>query len=142
MAAFYRRRRSRLEGPGRRRRGWFRPRWFRQEVLALYFAFQDKRTPLRVKILVFIALLYLVDPIDLIPDVIPVFGYLDDLVIVPLLLHLAFRWLPAPVREDCLFRARRQAKRLRLVGWLLGLVLIGMLVAVFFLGRHMGQNFH
>jgi uncharacterized membrane protein YkvA (DUF1232 family) len=132
MATFYRRGRSR----------WFRPRWFRQEVLALYFAFQDKRTPLRVKILVFIALLYLIDPIDLIPDVIPVFGYLDDLLIVPLLLHLAFRWLPAPVREDCLFRAYRQAKRLRLMGWLLGLFLIGMLVAVFLLGKHMGQNFH
>ena len=119
-----------------------RPRWFRQEVLALYFAVQDKRTPLRVKILVFLALLYLIDPIDLIPDVIPVLGYLDDLIIVPLLLHLAFRWLPALVREDCLFKANKQAKRLRLIGWILGLLLLGMLVGVFFLGRHMGQYFH
>ncbi len=119
-----------------------RPRWFRQEVLALYFAVRDKRTPLRIKILVFLALLYLVDPIDLIPDMIPVFGYLDDLLIVPLLLHLAFRWLPAPVREDCLFKAYHQAKRLRWIGWLLGLLLIGMLVAAFLLGRHMGQYFH
>jgi uncharacterized membrane protein YkvA (DUF1232 family) len=74
--------------------------------------------------------------------VIPVFGYLDDLLIVPLLLHLAFRWLPAPVREDCLYRAHRQAKWLRLMGWLLGLLLIGMLVGAFLLGRHMGQHFH
>lgn len=132
MATLYRRGKSR----------WFRPRWFRQEVLALYFAVQDKRTPLRVKILVFVALLYLVDPIDLIPDVIPVFGYLDDLLIVPLLLHLAFRWLPAPVREDCLSRALKQAKRLRLVSRLLALLLIGMLVAAFLVGRHMGQSFH
>jgi len=124
MAEIYRRSRDGQQAgrggwSGRRRRsgsGWFRPRWFRQEVLALYFAVQDKRTPLRVKILVFLALLYLIDPIDLIPDVIPVFGYLDDLIIVPLLLHLAFRWLPAPVREECLFRAYKQAKRLRLVG--------------------------
>src|ERR1700733_1056174 len=90
-----------------------RPRWFRQEVLALYFAVRDKRTPLRVKILAFFALLYLIDPIDLIPDVIPVFGYLDDIVIVPLLLHLAFRWLPVQIREDCLVKAYRQTKWLR-----------------------------
>jgi len=119
-----------------------RPRWFRQEVLALYFAVQDRRTPLRVKILVFVALAYLIDPVDLIPDVIPVLGYLDDLVIVPLLLHLAFRWLPAPVAAECLLKAHRQARRLRLIGWLLGLLLIGMLVAVFLLGKHMGQYFH
>src|ERR1700744_5938496 len=128
MAAFNRRGRP-GQRPGRRSGpGMFRPRWFRQEVLALYFAVRDKRTPWRVKILVFFALLYLIDPIDLIPDVIPVFGYLDDLVIVPLLLHLAFRWLPVPIREDCLVKACRQAKWLRLVGWLLGLLLSGMLV--------------
>lgn len=119
-----------------------RSRWFRQEVLALYFAVRDKRTPLRVKILVFLALLYLLDPIDLIPDVIPVVGYLDDLLIVPLLFHLAFRWLPAPVREDCLFRAWQHARWLRWIGWFLGLLLIGMLVAAFLLGKRMGQYFH
>ena len=127
MTLFYRRR---------------RPRWFRQEVLVLYFAVRDKRTPLRVKILVFLALLYLVDPIDLIPDMIPVVGYLDDLLIVPLLLHLAFRWLPGPIREECLIKAYKQAKRLRLAAWILGLLLIGMLVAAFQVGRHMGHYFH
>jgi uncharacterized membrane protein YkvA (DUF1232 family) len=118
-----------------------RRRWFRQEVLALYFAVSDRRTPLRVKLLVFFALFYLVDPIDLIPDVIPVAGYLDDLIIVPLLLHLAFRWLPPAVREESLVKAERQAKRVRLVLIALVFLLLGMLVGMFFLGKAVAEHF-
>jgi len=50
---------------------------------------------------------YAFSPVDLIPDVVPVFGYLDDLVLVPLGLWLAVRMIPAPVLADC--RARAQA---------------------------------
>ena len=107
----------------------------------MYFAVSDRRTPLRIKFLIFFALFYLVDPIDLIPDVIPVAGYLDDLIIVPLLLHLAFRWLPPAVREDSLVKAERQAGRMRLVLIVLGFLLLGMLVGMFFLGKVVAEHF-
>lgn len=118
-----------------------RRRWFRREILALYFAVSDRRTPLRIKLLIFFALFYLVDPIDLIPDVIPVAGYLDDLIIVPLLLHLAFRWLPPAVREDSLAKAERQARRMRFVLIVLVFLLLGMLVGMFFLGKAVAEHF-
>jgi uncharacterized membrane protein YkvA (DUF1232 family) len=118
-----------------------RRRWFRQEVMALYFAVSDRRTPLRIKVLVLFALFYLVDPIDLIPDVIPVVGYLDDLIIVPLLLHLAFRWLPPVVREESLLKAEKQARRMKLVLMVVGFLLLGMLVGMFFLGKAAAEHF-
>jgi uncharacterized membrane protein YkvA (DUF1232 family) len=127
-------------GPGRVRRPG-RLRWFRREILALFFAVGDRRTPLRVKLLVAFALFYLVDPIDLIPDMIPLVGYLDDLIIVPLLLHLAFRWLPPVVREESLVKAERQARRIRLALLLLALLLLGMLVGMFFLGKAAAEHF-
>jgi uncharacterized membrane protein YkvA (DUF1232 family) len=118
-----------------------RVRWFRREILALFFAVGDRRTPVRVKLLIFFALFYLVDPIDLIPDMIPLVGYLDDLIIVPLLLHLAFRWLPLAVREESLVKADRQARRIRLALLVLVIVLLGMLVGMFFLGKEMAEHF-
>ena len=118
-----------------------RVRWFRREVLVLFFAVGDRRTPVRVKLLVAFALFYLVDPIDLIPDMIPLVGYLDDLIIVPLVLHLAFRWLPPVVREECLIKAERQARRIRLALLVLVIVLLGMLVGMFFLGKEMAEHF-
>ena len=64
---------------------------FIQEIFVLYFGIRDPRTPFHAKLIAWAALAYLLSPIDLIPDFIPVAGYLDDLVIVPLLLHAAFR---------------------------------------------------
>jgi uncharacterized membrane protein YkvA (DUF1232 family) len=58
-------------------------------------------TPWLSRILLGVALAYFVSPIDLLPDVIPVIGQLDDLVIVPGLIYLAFRIVPAAVIESC-----------------------------------------
>ncbi len=60
-----------------------------------------KRTPRISKVLMVCALAYLASPIDLIPDFIPVIGQLDDLVIVPLLVWLALRFIPGDVRREC-----------------------------------------
>jgi uncharacterized membrane protein YkvA (DUF1232 family) len=63
-----------------------------------------KRTPRISKWLIALALVYLVSPIDLIPDFIPVIGQLDDLVIVPFLLWLALKFIPEDVRRECRVR--------------------------------------
>jgi uncharacterized membrane protein YkvA (DUF1232 family) len=83
-------------------------RWARRvkrDGLTLWFAIKDPRTPWHAKALGVFVVAYALSPIDLIPDFIPVIGYLDDLLLLPALIWLAVRLLPAEVLVDC----RRQA---------------------------------
>ena len=66
----------------------------KRDVVAVYFAARDPATPWSVRLLALGVAAYALSPIDLIPDFIPVLGYLDDLLIVPLGLMLVIRWLP------------------------------------------------
>lgn len=75
------------------------------DVLALWFACRDPRTPVLVKVLATLVVAYALSPIDLIPDFIPVLGYLDELILLPAAIWLLRRLLPPPVLEQ----ARRQA---------------------------------
>lgn len=74
-----------------------RVRQMKQDVLALYYAYRNPDTPWMAKVLIGITIGYLLSPIDLIPDFIPIFGLLDDLVIVPLLIVASIRLIPAHV---------------------------------------------
>lgn len=69
-------------------------------ILALYLARKDPRIPLRSKILVAVAVAYLLTPVDLIPDFIPVIGQLEDIVIVPALLGFAMRSIPPELLRE------------------------------------------
>jgi uncharacterized membrane protein YkvA (DUF1232 family) len=72
----------------------------KSETHALYFALRDPRTPWTAKALLFFVLAYALSPIDLIPDFIPVFGYLDDLIIVPAGIALALKAIPSNVMGE------------------------------------------
>lgn len=72
-------------------------RRIKRDVIAVYFAARDPDTPLAVRILALAVAAYALSPIDLIPDFIPILGYLDDLLIVPLGLLIVVRLLPAHV---------------------------------------------
>lgn len=74
-------------------------------VTTLYFAFLDPATPLHAKAFALLVVAYALSPIDLIPDPIPVLGYLDDLILLPLGIWFALRLIP----PDVLVEARRQA---------------------------------
>ena len=63
--------------------------------------FADERTPRRAKFYIGLALVYIVSPLDVIPDWIPVIGWLDELVVVPLLLAMARRTIPENVLAEC-----------------------------------------
>jgi uncharacterized membrane protein YkvA (DUF1232 family) len=80
-------------------------RGIKTETCALYFAVRDERTPWYAKLLGVCVVAYALSPIDLIPDFIPVIGYLDDLLIVPLGLWLVRYLIPAEVLSE----ARRRA---------------------------------
>ncbi len=87
-----------------RLRDWARR--LRAETLALYYAARDRRTPWYARLLVAGIVAYALSPIDLIPDFIPVFGLLDDAVLLPLGIALALRLVPAQVMADARERAR------------------------------------
>ena len=80
-------------------------RALKRETIALYLAARDPRTPWAAKLVIAIVVGYALSPIDLIPDFIPVLGYLDDLVLLPLGILLAVQLIPAEVLAD----ARRAA---------------------------------
>jgi len=77
-----------------------RARALKSEVLAVYLAAKDPRTPWYAKALIFSVVAYTLSPIDLIPDFIPVLGYLDDLLIVPAGVWLAIRLIPPEVLAE------------------------------------------
>lgn len=77
-----------------------RARTLRRETLVLYLAARDPRVPWLPKAIALITLAYAISPIDLIPDFIPVLGYLDDLIIVPAGLLLARRLIPDHIIEE------------------------------------------
>ena len=72
----------------------------RSDAFLLYLCFKDIRTPRSAKIISLIALALAFSPIDLIPDFIPVLGYLDDIIIIPLLIYIAFRLIPADIISE------------------------------------------
>jgi len=113
------------------------PWMFKKEIFVLYYGLQDKEAGLGPKLMTAIAILYLVSPIDLIPDFIPFFGYLDDIILVPLLLNLAVQWLPAGVREKSLIKATRKHRQWKWFGVLVILLLIAGLLGFIFLLRHL-----
>ena len=72
----------------------------KQDVHALYLASRDPRVPLYAKILAVAVAGYALSPIDLIPDFIPVLGYLDDIIIVPLGILLVIRLIPPEIMAE------------------------------------------
>lgn len=75
-------------------------------IWVLYFVKQDPRIGWKAKCIVLITLAYALSPIDLIPDFIPIFGLLDDLIIIPFGIYLAIKLIPKEVWNDCLQRAQ------------------------------------
>src|SRR3982074_1501778 len=83
-----------------------RARELKRETYVLYLAVKDPRTPWYAKAVAGAVVAYALSPIDLIPDFIPVIGYLDDLIVVPLGIALVIKLVPASVMVDCRDRAR------------------------------------
>ncbi len=80
----------------------------RQNTHALYLASRDDRVPWAAKLIIVLVVAYALSPIDLIPDFIPVLGYLDDLILLPLGIAIAIKLIPREVWDECKERARSQ----------------------------------
>lgn len=108
----------------------------KRDVVAVYFAARDPATPWPVRVLALAVAAYALSPIDLIPDFIPVLGYLDDLIIVPLGLMAVIRLLPPEVLATSRAKASAVLERPRsrvaaaviVLVWLLGAALLAGLM--------------
>ena len=94
------------------------------EVYALYLAYKDPRVPWYAKLLIAVIIGYVLSPIDLIPDFIPVIGYLDDLILVPAGIILALKMIPEEVMAECRKKAAAGFLERRRKNWIAAAVII------------------
>ncbi len=109
-----------------------RAKLLKTETYTLYLAYRDPRVPWYAKVFVAAIVGYALSPIDLIPDFIPVLGYVDDLIIVPGGVFLALKMIPREVLEEC----REKAKSEPISGkakWVVAFVIISVWLLVIYL---------
>lgn len=99
-------------------------RQLKADTLALYLAARHPATPWYAKLLVAAIVAYALSPIDLIPDFIPVLGYVDDLLLLPLAIALAIRLVPTVVLAECREQARQRLEGGKPVSRLAGAVVV------------------
>lgn len=107
-----------------------RVRGLNTDIYALYLAARHPKTPWYAKLLVAAIVAYAISPIDLIPDFIPVLGYLDDLVLLPIGIVLAIRMIPAPVLAECRQRAQEQVSGGNPVSRIAAAVIVAIWIAL------------
>ncbi|TNJ63633.1 DUF1232 domain-containing protein [Paenibacillus hemerocallicola] len=108
-------------------------KWAKQlkrKVFVLYFAYKDKHTPWYAKVFAICVVAYAFSPIDLIPDFIPILGYLDDVILIPLGVALALKMMPKSVIQACTVKAEERMKIGKPKNWLAGSLIIAVWVAV------------
>ncbi|MDI6696765.1 MAG: YkvA family protein [Anaerolineales bacterium] len=94
----------------------YRVKQLKTEPYALYLAYCDPRTPWYARLFAILIVAHTLSPIDLIPDFIPVLGYVDDLVITPLVLWLALRMIPAQVIHEARLQAAESQEKIEALG--------------------------
>ncbi|KAF3888478.1 MULTISPECIES: YkvA family protein [Nostocales] len=108
----------------------------KQEVYAVYLASKDPRTPWYAKVLAVIIVAYAFSPLDLIPDPIPLLGYLDDLIIIPLGIWLVLKLIPPSVLSECRERAEIEKLQGKPTNWIAAIfivviwLLLGIAIAI------------
>ena len=101
-------------------------------LCALYYASKDNRVGLLPKIIIVISISYALSPIDLIPDFIPVIGYLDDLLIIPILFKLAIWLIPKEVFEEAKIKSVKEPIKLK-DKWIVGILFIAIWILIVYL---------
>jgi uncharacterized membrane protein YkvA (DUF1232 family) len=123
--------------------GWKqRAKQLKIEIYAIYLAYKDPRVPWYARIFAACVVGYAFSPIDLIPDPIPILGYLDDLILIPLGVVLALKMIPEEVLAECrersqeLIRQKRPVNRIA-AGVIIAIWVIFAAIAVCFMLDHL-----
>ena len=105
-------------------------RLLKTEVYAIYLAYKDPRVPWYARIFAVCVVGYAFSPIDLIPDPIPIIGYLDDLILVPLGIALALKMIPKEVTVECREQAEVTMLQNTPVNRVAAVLIIGMWIGL------------
>jgi uncharacterized membrane protein YkvA (DUF1232 family) len=103
----------------------------KRKVFVLYFACKDPRTPWFAKVFAICVVAYAFSPIDLIPDFIPILGYLDDVILIPLGVAFALKMIPISVIQECTLKAEERMKNGKPKNWLVGSFIILIWIMAF-----------
>ncbi len=115
-------------------------RKLKKETYAIYLACKDSRVPWYARALAAVVVAYALSPIDLIPDIIPVIGYLDDLILVPLGIALVVKMIPPPVLAECREKAETAMSQTTPTSRIAAVVIVAIwlllgILAVIWIGR-------
>jgi len=114
----------------------------KRNLQALYLAYRDPRVPVRAKVLIAALMAYAASPVDLIPDFIPVLGYLDDLILLPIGVSLAIKMIPKDVLSEYMDRARTQGTEIKRKNWPVAfLIILLWAITIVFVARGVWQHF-
>ena len=111
-----------------RLKGWART--LRVELYALYLAYRDPRVPWYARLMAACVVGYAFSPIDLIPDLIPILGYLDDLIIIPVGVWLTLKLIPKEIMAECRGKARLEVQKGQPTNWLAAGIIISTWIAL------------
>ncbi|MBC8051661.1 MAG: DUF1232 domain-containing protein [Sphingobacteriaceae bacterium] len=107
-------------------------RKIKRDIITMYFALKHPQTPLYAKIFAAIIVGYALSPIDLIPDFIPVLGYLDDVILLPLGIALAIRLIPTSVLDSCREEATNNPPAMKPKIWVAAYVIVMLWLTVLY----------
>lgn len=96
----------------------------KRDIYALTLAYKDPRVPWYARLVMLCVLGYAFSPIDLIPDFVPVLGYLDDLILLPLGILLAIKLIPPVVLEECRVQAQTRMEQKKPISWIGAAVIV------------------
>ena len=111
-----------------------RARDLKAEVFALYLVARHPATPWHARLVIAAVVAYAFSPIDLIPDFVPVLGYLDDLILVPLGIALAIKLVPPSILAECRVKAADTLGGQKPVSWVAGTTIVTIWLGVAVLG--------
>lgn len=107
-------------------------RGLKSNIIVMYFALRHPQTPLYAKVFAALVVGYALSPIDLIPDFVPVLGYLDEVILLPLGIALAIRLIPVNVLDACREEARNNPPAMRPKIWVAAYVIIVIWLVVLY----------
>jgi uncharacterized membrane protein YkvA (DUF1232 family) len=102
----------------------------KKELSVIYLAYKRPDVPLYAKIIAILVVGYALSPIDLIPDFVPVLGYLDDIIIVPLGIAIVIKLIPKNILEECRVQANEAFKEGKPKNWIAGTLIIFLWIII------------
>ena len=103
----------------------------KRKVFVLYYAYKDNRTPWYAKVFAICVVAYAFSPIDLIPDFIPILGYLDDVILIPLGVMIALQMMPKSVIQECTLKAEERINNGKPKNWFVGSMILLIWILAF-----------